>query len=596
MADETASGAPRANTDFAPSGTASGDSRYSPWGIDQLYVQALQGVVQAINALNAPISNAFQKISGLSVLGNSGTTAASSFPLTGTAGQVLRVNHQGTSLGFGAIDDQSTVIGQQGVTNPAGAFYNPLYFGNPGTGVVDRVNRLKVGLATLSTSDTPLTTGTWLDTLFGTSISPAQLEVFGAISSSTITAASRSSDFPTWDGLGNHTGGAGNNFFGYNDDITGGNPIAYGLNAVGIVRATQTATVTITIASPGVITWTAHGFFAGVAVVFTTTGTLPTGITAGTTYYVISAGLTANNFEISATQGGAAISTSGSQSGTHTGTVSLAGAITLGAQLDLNNKGPVADVTPFSGIIGASTTSLLCTPGAYSALSGNNVSAGIIIGAGQGKYRRGIVFQSTALDTTVGQAGQGVAIEMARAQSIRWQNSTPGIDVEMWGTASGQLNINSGTPASVGSVLSMNTFLFLASDSTGAVTPYNRIYDSAGNITIFLGGGGGTPDHTNYYRNTTHQFADIAGANFSTNIDVNGLNLLLGKTTPAGGSTGLGIRMGTAVMNITWGSGAPTLSAAQGSLYLRTDGSSTSTRAYINTNGSTTWTAITTAA
>ena len=44
------------------------------------------------------------------------------------------------------------------------------------------------------------------------------------------------------------------------------------------------------------------------------------------------------------------------------------------------------------------------------------------------------------------------------------------------------------------------------------------------------------------------------------------------------------------------GAGAPTISAAQGSLYLRTDGSSTSTRAYINTNGATTWTAITTAA
>ena len=43
------------------------------------------------------------------------------------------------------------------------------------------------------------------------------------------------------------------------------------------------------------------------------------------------------------------------------------------------------------------------------------------------------------------------------------------------------------------------------------------------------------------------------------------------------------------------GAGAPTLSAPQGSLYLRTDGSSTSTRAYINTNGTTGWTAITTA-
>lgn len=44
------------------------------------------------------------------------------------------------------------------------------------------------------------------------------------------------------------------------------------------------------------------------------------------------------------------------------------------------------------------------------------------------------------------------------------------------------------------------------------------------------------------------------------------------------------------------GVGVPTFNAQQGSLYLRTDGSSTSTRAYINTNGAATWTAITTVA
>ena len=47
---------------------------------------------------------------------------------------------------------------------------------------------------------------------------------------------------------------------------------------------------------------------------------------------------------------------------------------------------------------------------------------------------------------------------------------------------------------------------------------------------------------------------------------------------------------------VFFGSGAPTLSAAQGSLYLRSDGSSTSTRAYINTDGGTTWTNLVTAA
>ena len=44
------------------------------------------------------------------------------------------------------------------------------------------------------------------------------------------------------------------------------------------------------------------------------------------------------------------------------------------------------------------------------------------------------------------------------------------------------------------------------------------------------------------------------------------------------------------------GTGAPSYTAKQGSLYVRTDGSSTSTRLYINTDGGTTWTSITTAA
>lgn len=43
------------------------------------------------------------------------------------------------------------------------------------------------------------------------------------------------------------------------------------------------------------------------------------------------------------------------------------------------------------------------------------------------------------------------------------------------------------------------------------------------------------------------------------------------------------------------GTGAPTFSANTGSLYIRLDGSSTSTRLYVNT-GTTTWTNVTTAA
>lgn len=78
------------------------------------------------------------------------------------------------------------------------------------------------------------------------------------------------------------------------------------------------STVTVTIASSGVFTLTAHGFSIGTPLYFTTTGALPTGLSSGTTYYVIAAGLTANAFEVSTKLYGTAVNTTGSQSGTHT--------------------------------------------------------------------------------------------------------------------------------------------------------------------------------------------------------------------------------------------------------------------------------------
>ena len=66
-------------------------------------------------------------------------------------------------------------------------------------------------------------------------------------------------------------------------------------------------------------------------------------------------------------------------------------------------------------------------------------------------------------------------------------------------------------------------------------------------------------------------------------------------TAPVAGGDAAVLMTSTANLGIFVGSGAPTVSAAQGSIYLRTDGSSTSTRLYVNTNGSTGWTNVTTA-
>jgi microcystin-dependent protein len=97
--------------------------------------------------------------------------------------------------------------------------------------------------------------------------------------------------------------------------------------------STLTATVgtcAITTASPAVVSLTAHGLVEGDAIYFTTTGALPTGLTANITYYVKSTG-NANTFQVSLTRtsaaavdsgptiaAGTAVNTTVAGSGTHT--------------------------------------------------------------------------------------------------------------------------------------------------------------------------------------------------------------------------------------------------------------------------------------
>lgn len=83
--------------------------------------------------------------------------------------------------------------------------------------------------------------------------------------------------------------------------------------------------VAISVADPGVITWNAHGLAADQPVVFTTTGTLPAGLSPGVAYFVVSAGLTANAFSVAATAGGAPIETTSAGTGAHTASAPPAG-------------------------------------------------------------------------------------------------------------------------------------------------------------------------------------------------------------------------------------------------------------------------------
>lgn len=104
-------------------------------------------------------------------------------------------------------------------------------------------------------------------------------------------------------------------------------------------------TVTMTLASPCVIAAAAHGRAVNDPVSFETTGALYTGLSADTQYYVKTVP-DADHITVSLTPGGAAINTSGSQSGVHTmGTDTIMG----GASYIIDSNGASIQLSPLSG-------------------------------------------------------------------------------------------------------------------------------------------------------------------------------------------------------------------------------------------------------
>jgi len=89
-----------------------------------------------------------------------------------------------------------------------------------------------------------------------------------------------------------------------------GSPLYYWSAAIGV----SNSVVSMTIASPCVVTAVIN-LADGTPITFSTTGALPTGLLPGVTYYTKY--LTAATFNLAATSGGAAITTTGTQSGVH---------------------------------------------------------------------------------------------------------------------------------------------------------------------------------------------------------------------------------------------------------------------------------------
>ena len=110
----------------------------------------------------------------------------------------------------------------------------------------------------------------------------------------------------------------------------------------GVLLSSTGGTVTITIASPAVITSSVN-LPNGSSLQLGTTGALPSGLSTNTTYYVIN--VSGTTFNLSLTQGGAAINTTGTQSGTQS--ISLLGDVPL-----FQNYLQVSDASNFVIVFG----------------------------------------------------------------------------------------------------------------------------------------------------------------------------------------------------------------------------------------------------
>lgn len=140
------------------------------------------------------------------------------------------------------------------------------------------------------------------------------------------------------------------------------------------------------------------------------------------------------------------------------------------------------------------------------------------------------------------------------------------------------------------SILGTGTANTMALSSAGVVGS-----GSGGYIKMWGQTAAGTPGNIDIVCGSSGTFGLYSIGTISLSVAPGQLTTLnAGIATTAGGSTN-GVKFGASgVVGIFFGSGAPSISAPKGALYLRTDGTTVNDRAYINSSGSTTWTAITT--
>lgn len=256
-------------------------------------------------------------------------------------------------------------------------------------------------------------------------------------------------------------------------------------------------------------------------------------------------------------------------------TLTVSGAVTFGSSITSTADFTVSAGNAFTLFLGANGTTVLATQGSYIGLLSSVLFGWAAAGPG-------------AVDTNFNRASAGVLNLGTTAANALGTLNAASIVLSSNFYVGTTANVNFGTTRSV-----------ISSPTDANI----RLADSNQTTFGLLQLGGTTSSFPAIKRNSASLTFRLADDSAYTDLSLNNLIAFgyviagSGSPIPAGGTAGLGLLVSsTANFGVFFGSGAPSLAAAKGSLYLRSDGSGTTDRAYINTNGSTTWTALTTVA
>ena len=391
--------------------------------------------------------------------------------------------------------------------------------------------------------------------------------------------------------------------------------------SVGMLRLqiiVSTAGLTLTL--PAVVSLGTTGVqgYSGNVITFATTGTFEFG------FVTSDAGATITLFDLnrplSYYTNPVTIASTTVSSSSGSGALVVSGGVGIGGNLYVSGNIVGSIVATGNTFAGNTTVGNLLTAGFVSAtanITGGNVLSGGIMSAAGNITGGNVLTTALSLSGNVLSAINSTAnitttanIQTGNLRSSGIMSATANVtggNILTGGLISATANITSAANIAGGNILTGGVL-----SVTGNITGGNVITANV-NSTIFTGNSVSVAGNINSgnvitanVNSTTH-----TGATVSVTGNINGSNILSsaaisavgnstilsGTAVPAGGTTGAGYKLSsTANLGVFFGSGVPTLTAAKGSLYLRTNGTTTNDRMYVNTDGSTTWTAVITVA